>query len=73
MTMSTELERGVGEVLIDADSLRTRVAELGEEVSDFYRGRDLLLVGAHLRNPRVSLARWSESRVSTCCMSTSTQ
>ena len=41
----TELERGVGEILIEADSLRARVAELGEEISDYYEGRDLLLVG----------------------------
>jgi hypoxanthine phosphoribosyltransferase len=40
-----ELERGVGEVLIDADALRTRVAGLGEEVSADYAGRDLLLIG----------------------------
>jgi hypoxanthine phosphoribosyltransferase len=43
--MRTELERGVGEVLIDAESLRGRIAELGEEVSAFYEGRDLLLIG----------------------------
>jgi len=42
---TTELERGVGEILIDADALRARVAELGDEISDFYGGRDLLLVG----------------------------
>jgi len=42
---NTELERGVGEILIDADLLRSRVAELGEEISEFYAGRDLLLVG----------------------------
>jgi hypoxanthine phosphoribosyltransferase len=41
----TELERGVGEVLIDAETLRTRVAELGEEVSGDYAGRELLLIG----------------------------
>jgi hypoxanthine phosphoribosyltransferase len=40
-----ELERGVGEVLIDAETLRTRVAELGEEVSADYAGRELLLIG----------------------------
>ncbi|MDQ3875495.1 MAG: hypoxanthine phosphoribosyltransferase [Actinomycetota bacterium] len=40
-----ELERGVGEVLIDAEALRGRVAELGDEVSRDYAGRDLLLVG----------------------------
>jgi hypoxanthine phosphoribosyltransferase len=43
--MNTELERAVGEVLIDADTLRARVAELGEEISAFYQGRDLLLIG----------------------------
>jgi hypoxanthine phosphoribosyltransferase len=43
--MNTELERAVGEILIDEDSLRTRIADLGEEVSAYYRGRDLLLIG----------------------------
>ena len=33
------------EVLIEADALQQRVAELGEEVSVDYAGRDLLLVG----------------------------
>jgi len=41
----TELERAVAEVLVDEESLRTRVAELGEEISTDYAGRDLLLVG----------------------------
>jgi len=41
----TELERAVAEVLVDEESLRTRVAELGEEISTDYEGRDLLLVG----------------------------
>jgi hypoxanthine phosphoribosyltransferase len=43
--MHTELERAVGEVLIDADVLRTRIAELGEEISAEYQGRELLLIG----------------------------
>jgi hypoxanthine phosphoribosyltransferase len=43
--METELERAVGEVLIDADALRGRIAELGEEISAYYEGRDLLLIG----------------------------
>ena len=42
--MKTELERAVGEVLIDSDSLRARIVELGEEISAHYAGRDLLLV-----------------------------
>jgi hypoxanthine phosphoribosyltransferase len=44
VTEST-LERAVEQVLIDEDRLRTRVAELGEEVSTDYAGRDLLLIG----------------------------
>jgi hypoxanthine phosphoribosyltransferase len=41
----TELERAVSEILVDEESLRNRVAELGEEISTDYTGRDLLLVG----------------------------
>jgi hypoxanthine phosphoribosyltransferase len=33
------------EILIDEETLRARVAELGEEISNDYEGRDLLLVG----------------------------
>ena len=43
--MKTELDRAVGEVLIDADALRGRIAELGEEISAYYAGQDLLLIG----------------------------
>ena len=47
MPTRTELERGVGEVLIDEAALQTRIAELGEEISAFYarERRDPLLVG----------------------------
>jgi hypoxanthine phosphoribosyltransferase len=41
----TELERGVGEILIDEDRLQTRIRELGREISSDYAGRELLLVG----------------------------
>jgi hypoxanthine phosphoribosyltransferase len=41
----TEVERGVGEVLIDAETLQARIRELGQEVSEDYAGRELLLVG----------------------------
>jgi hypoxanthine phosphoribosyltransferase len=41
----TELERGVAEILVDEETLRARVLELGEEISNDYTGRDLLLVG----------------------------
>ena len=43
--MKTELDRAVGEVLIDADALRGRIADLGEEISAYYAGQDLLLIG----------------------------
>ena len=41
----TELERGVGEVLIEAETLQARIRELGREISSDYEGRELLLVG----------------------------
>jgi hypoxanthine phosphoribosyltransferase len=41
----TELERAVGEILIDEETLGARIAELGAEVSADYQGRDLLLIG----------------------------
>ena len=45
MTARTELERGVGEILIEPEALRARVAELGDEISEAYTSRDLLLIG----------------------------
>jgi hypoxanthine phosphoribosyltransferase len=47
MPTRTELERGVGEVLIDESRLQARIADLGEEISEFYARdrRDPLLVG----------------------------
>jgi hypoxanthine phosphoribosyltransferase len=36
---------GVGEVIVAADALHARVAELAEEISRDYRGRDLFLMG----------------------------
>ena len=38
-------DEGVGEILIGAEELQARIAELGVEVSRDYGGRDLLLVG----------------------------
>jgi hypoxanthine phosphoribosyltransferase len=40
-----ELERAVAEILIDEQTLKRRIVELGEEVSNDYAGQDLLLVG----------------------------
>jgi hypoxanthine phosphoribosyltransferase len=40
-----ELERGVGETLIDEERLQKRIRELGAEVTNDYAGRELLLVG----------------------------
>jgi hypoxanthine phosphoribosyltransferase len=41
----TELERAVEATLIDETTLQNRIAELGEEISNDYAGRDLLLIG----------------------------
>ena len=41
----TEVEKGVAEILIDEDDLQRRIAELGDEISADYGGRDLLLLG----------------------------
>jgi hypoxanthine phosphoribosyltransferase len=41
----TEVEQGVGQVLIDEERLQERIRELGREISDDYAGRDVLLIG----------------------------
>ena len=38
-------EPPIGEVLVDAETLQRRVREMGEEISQAYRGKELLLVG----------------------------
>ena len=40
-----ELERAISETLIDEETLKRRITELGEEISNDYTGQDLLLVG----------------------------
>ena len=45
LARENELERGVARTLIEEQTLRKRVAELGSEISSDYGGRDLLLVG----------------------------
>ncbi len=42
--MSAAYKAYLGEVLIDAQAVQRRVAELARQISDDYRGRDLLLV-----------------------------
>jgi hypoxanthine phosphoribosyltransferase len=42
---TTELEQGVHKVLIDEQTLRARVAEMGAKISSDYAGKDILLVG----------------------------
>jgi hypoxanthine phosphoribosyltransferase len=42
---TTELEQGVHRVLIDEQTLRARVADMGAEISADYAGKDILLVG----------------------------
>ncbi len=41
----TEVEAGVGEILIGEEELQARIRELGAEISVDYQGRELLLVG----------------------------
>ncbi|HXD56953.1 MAG TPA: hypoxanthine phosphoribosyltransferase [Thermoleophilaceae bacterium] len=38
-------DSAIGEILVEADALRERVRELGEQISKDYADRDLLLVG----------------------------
>jgi hypoxanthine phosphoribosyltransferase len=38
-------DAAIGEILVQADELRHRVRQLGEEVSRDYEGRDLVLIG----------------------------
>jgi hypoxanthine phosphoribosyltransferase len=45
MNQVNELTAAVAEVLIDESALAGRIGELGAEISDDYRGRDLLLIG----------------------------
>jgi hypoxanthine phosphoribosyltransferase len=40
-----EAQGGIGEILVQADELQHRVEELGAQISEDYRGRDLLLIG----------------------------
>jgi hypoxanthine phosphoribosyltransferase len=40
-----ELSAAVSEILIDEETLHGRIAELGAQISDDYRGQDLLLIG----------------------------
>ena len=40
-----ELESAVGEILVEEHALQERIAALGQEISNDYRGRDLLMIG----------------------------
>jgi hypoxanthine phosphoribosyltransferase len=41
----TQTEPEIGEILVQADQLKHRIRELGEQISRDYEGKDLLLVG----------------------------
>ncbi len=43
--MPTAVNARIGEILLDAETIRRRVKELGEQISRDYAGKDLLLVG----------------------------
>ncbi len=45
MSQVGELAAGVQSILIDERTLQARISELGAEIAEDYRGRDLLLVG----------------------------
>jgi hypoxanthine phosphoribosyltransferase len=45
MSQVQQLTAGVQEILIDEATLQARITELGGEITEDYRGRDLLLVG----------------------------
>jgi hypoxanthine phosphoribosyltransferase len=44
MTATVDLHADVGEVLVSEEAIQSRVRELGRQISDDYRGRDLTLV-----------------------------
>ena len=44
MTAPTDLHADVAEVLVSEDAIQARVRELGQQISDDYRGRNLTLV-----------------------------
>jgi hypoxanthine phosphoribosyltransferase len=41
----TELNEDIGEILITEEEIQSKVAEVAKEITEDYRGRDLLLVG----------------------------
>jgi hypoxanthine phosphoribosyltransferase len=43
--MSSEVHPDIEEVLISADEIQSRIADLAKQVTEDYRGKDLLLVG----------------------------
>ena len=40
-----EIDPAIGETLVSSEQLRRRIAELGDELSSDYAGRDLFMVG----------------------------
>ena len=45
MSQVEALVEGVGDILIDEGALQSRIAEIGAQVTEDYRGTDLLLIG----------------------------
>ena len=45
MPQTSATDPAIGEVLVTEEELRTRIADLGRQLSEDYAGRDLLLVG----------------------------
>ncbi len=40
----TEMEKGMLKTLVSEEEIRQRIREMGKEISEYYRGKDLLLV-----------------------------
>jgi hypoxanthine phosphoribosyltransferase len=45
MSQVEALAEGVAEILVDEETLQSRIAEIGAQVTEDYRGTDLLLIG----------------------------
>jgi hypoxanthine phosphoribosyltransferase len=63
--VTRDLDTAIGETLVSGEDLRRRVAELGEQVSADYEGRDLVLVGV-LKGALIFLADLMRELTVTC-------
>ena len=57
----------IGEILIPEDKLQARIAEMGAEISEDFKGQDNLLLICILRGGVLFLTRPDEKDLSTSC------